>query len=618
MFKSIQKRTLTALFCLFCIGLSFTLTAKPKDTDQNESKGIYKKYVSPREYIFDLADSKSKVTLKYDQESGKAYCNVDFTDLVKEQMPRKGDKVTFTYEGSSSRDLQSITATVYDLTKGQNIGNKVPEIFTTAIGKKQTFKKTFSLLLTADAEKSISLHLIATLPENSKKVDKIDLSFKRVTQSTNTKKEAEEEKEAVKKGLKVVRVKSNFTVVEKKVEVKTADEPEEKKEELPVQENKTPKSPITILENPAADKNVNNDNESNDTTPSNEQETLNISDENEDLQEELEVESEPVEEILVVEEIVIEDDISILPEILEEPSVFEEVVEDLKEEEVPEEVVEEVPEKVIIKVEPVVSVNVPKKEEKVEVKSSESTYEPIIVKSKVSRYAKEYLQDYSVNDDLELNDNETETIKIIENPDKKDKRGKTLLMLAAEKGDKNRIKELLYSGADVNLKDNEGWTALMYAARYQSDLSCLDLIIDANANIKDKNKYGLSPLILASCYNSNPQILERLIKYYSPSDKEVLKAFTLMLSESSISDKIQIEKTKIYIDYSIPINAFYEGKTPLMYAAEYCNSTKIIRLLIENNAITNLRSSEGKSAFDYAGENINLEHDNVYWTLNIK
>lgn len=576
MFISTKKRILLALFTLFCLSESFKLSAKPKDSEESEYNGIYKKYVHPREYIFDLADAKNKVSLKIDDSNGKGYCNVDFTDLVKEQMPRKGDKITFTYEGTSSKDVQSITASVYDLTKGQNIGNKIPEIFTTAVGKKQTFKKTFSLILNEDAEKSFTLRLVANLPEKAKKTDKIDLSFKRVTQSTNTKKEAEEEKDAIKKGLKIVRIKSNYVVVEKKEK----DLPEEP-------------APVAQTEN---------------------------------VQESLEeaVPEEQIEEVAVEEEIIEEsivEEIETEEIIVEEPEVLEETVENEETEETEETPeVEEIPEKVVIVIEPEVPVAVVETVEPVveEPKKEESTYEPIIVINKVSRYEKEYLQDFAVMDELELYETEKVEVKKIEEPDKRDGNGRTLLMLAVKNGDKNQIKELILSGADVNLKDKEGWTALMYAARYQKDLSILDLLIDSEAQIKTKNKYGLSALMFAASYNSNPQVLNRLIQFYSPSDKEVLKSFVIMLSESSNEETVQLAKTKVFMDYSIPINAYYSGKTPLMYACQYSCYTKVIRVLLENNASTKLRSTEGKTAFDYAVNNINLEHDAVYWTLNKK
>ena len=92
----------------------------------------------------------------------------------------------------------------------------------------------------------------------------------------------------------------------------------------------------------------------------------------------------------------------------------------------------------------------------------------------------------------------------------------------------------------------------------------------------------------------------------------------MLLSENHTSEFVQISKIQLFLDMAIPVNAFYEGKTPLMYAAQFSNSTNVIRLLLENNAVVGIRSSEGKIAFDYAKENKNLKHDTIYWALNKK
>lgn len=241
------------------------------------------------------------------------------------------------------------------------------------------------------------------------------------------------------------------------------------------------------------------------------------------------------------------------------------------------------------------------------------------VKTKKSNnYEKEFLNDYMIFDEVTVQNNEDEIETIVENPDEKDSFGRTLLMKAAKAGNDWLISTLLKSGANVNLKDNDGWTALMYAVRYQESISCVDLLIDAGADIKTTNNYGTSALMIACCYNNNPEIIKKLLSYYTVTDKDVLKSLVLLLSESHTSEFTSIAKLKIFMELSVPLNTFYEGKTPLMYAAEYGNSTKIIKMLIDNNAITSIRSTEGKTAYDYACDNKNLKHDSNYWLLNKK
>ena len=55
-----------------------------------------------------------------------------------------------------------------------------------------------------------------------------------------------------------------------------------------------------------------------------------------------------------------------------------------------------------------------------------------------------------------------------------------------------------------------------------------------------------------------------------------------------------------------------------MYACEFGNSTKVIKVLLDNNAVPSLRSNEGKTAYEYASENKKLAHDSTYWELNKK
>ena len=237
----------------------------------------------------------------------------------------------------------------------------------------------------------------------------------------------------------------------------------------------------------------------------------------------------------------------------------------------------------------------------------------------VNRYQKESLLDYAPKKVLELpSDDDYSSYQIIGSPDSADSRGCTLLMKAAKAGNNWELKNLINSGASINLKDSDGWTALMYAVRYQENTSIVEQLIEAGANVKAKNNYDVSALMLAATYNGNPEILRKLLTYYSPSEKEVVQAFVLMLSDNYSSDYSKAAKVDTFIEKAISLNSFYNGKTPLMYAAQYCSSTIIIKKLLEYGAGTSIRSADGKTAFDYAKENPTLPHDDIYWMLNKK
>ena len=191
-------------------------------------------------------------------------------------------------------------------------------------------------------------------------------------------------------------------------------------------------------------------------------------------------------------------------------------------------------------------------------------------------------------------------------------------MKAVQSGNDWEIRSLIKSGADVNISDKDGWTALMYAVRYQNNLDTVNILLKNGANIRTANKYGYTALQLASSYGSNPDVLKKLLSVYPSGTNEIFRAFILSLSSSPENLIAQFAKVEAFIDFGVPLNRFYEGKTPLMYAAEFGSSTKIIKLLLDNGAVPAIRSAEGKTAFEYAQFNTQLDHDEIYWSLNAR
>lgn len=277
----------------------------------------------------------------------------------------------------------------------------------------------------------------------------------------------------------------------------------------------------------------------------------------------------------------------------------------------------ESPEKIVYNEAPLQEVNSSKDEYKGEIFSIPDQTEIQEKNSNSpSRYQKTYLSDFIIKDIYTIQEDQSDSEPELEkDPFKKDSKGVTELMKACQNGNDWEIKALLKAGAGINEKDNEGWTPLMYACRYQSNLSIVELLIENKADVRYSNKF-VSSLVLAASYNSNPEVIKKLLEYYNPSDKEVQKAFIQLLTSSDYDSSVQFSKAKIFINYGLPVNSYYEGKTPLMYAANYCRSTKILKLLLDNKATVNIRSTEGKTAFDYAQKNMSLPRDDIFWSLN--
>ena len=55
------------------------------------------------------------------------------------------------------------------------------------------------------------------------------------------------------------------------------------------------------------------------------------------------------------------------------------------------------------------------------------------------------------------------------------------------------VKELLATGADVNIKNNDNYTALMYGAK-EGNVNIVKMMIAAGADVNTANIHGSTPL----------------------------------------------------------------------------------------------------------------------------
>ncbi len=228
-----------------------------------------------------------------------------------------------------------------------------------------------------------------------------------------------------------------------------------------------------------------------------------------------------------------------------------------------------------------------------------------------------YLYDYAVNDSAKtaipesLINSRTVTHKFIADANSADSNGRTPLMLAAKAGNLEMIENLLYSGAQIDSIDEDGWTALMYAVRFQGNIDVVKTLLLYGASYKAKNAYGLTPLLLATGFSTNSEIVSLLLDYYSPTSEDARYAFIY-----AVINAVPPTILNVFFNKKVPINVPYDGKTLLMYAAESNKDTKTIAWLLSKGAsIYQLDSVSGKTAFDFAKENTRLKHDKVYWSL---
>ena len=567
----------------------------------------YYKLSHPRLYYFDINKIDQYPKLKKEKDSEKLVYSVDFTKLAKDDMPQAGDKIIFINQGYSNKDIPGNIYASLETPSAEKV------VFSTDLKKKETFRNRVSFVLQEDLDK-VQLNLEYDNPND---YSSAIISLEQAIFSTDTKEEMNAYKKALRQGREIIQWTNEIVDDNKDESTTEPDIVQEQVEVAPIiEEKQEPETPIV------------------ETKEEQVEETI----EEPDLPVVPIITEQPpvVVPVPVIGETEIQEHVvnEKTPEelLMEERKKLEEQQRKLKEEQekleaekakfAAEEKARQEAEaaRLAKEAEEKAKQQEIAKQEEERLKQQQMLEETIeaVTNTNVKRYEKEYLNDYAVSGyTFDMEQEQQNDTQIFENPNEINKFGKTLLMDAAKDGNDWKIKALLTSGADVNLKDKDGWTALMYAVRYNGNMNCVDLLIEAGADVKAVNKYGTSALVLAANYNSNPEILKKLLNYYSPNEKDVLTSFIQVLTENQDDEYMQIIKVNMFLDMSVPLNSLYNGKTPLMYAAESGSSTKVIKMLMENSNI-DIRSREGKTAFDYAKENPKLKHDDIYWSLNSK
>ena len=185
-----------------------------------------------------------------------------------------------------------------------------------------------------------------------------------------------------------------------------------------------------------------------------------------------------------------------------------------------------------------------------------------------------------------------------------DNNERTLLMVAAEDGNKEKFFDFLKQGADPDAEDSNERTVLMYAAR-GGNRDIIDVLIKEEELDVDAQDVDGKTVLMYAAESGNPEIVcELLNRGADPNPKDRDGKTGLMYA---IEDG-DIEIIRALLNQGADINAKEElyGKTALFYAVVRKNN-QIVRELLNHGADPNLNDKYGKTVLIYGVEDGDAE-----------
>ena len=174
----------------------------------------------------------------------------------------------------------------------------------------------------------------------------------------------------------------------------------------------------------------------------------------------------------------------------------------------------------------------------------------------------------------------------------KNKEGWTTLIFAVRYNQNSEIIRMLVGlGADVNAKDKSGYTALTHAVLFTSNFKIMRMLSDLGADVNAKDKDGCTVLMLVARFNQNPEIIRILSDLGADVNAKDKDGCTALMHVVGFNSNIKVVKT--LLDLGVDINAKdRSGWTALMHAGVFGSDLKIIRMLLELGADVNAKDKD--------------------------
>ena len=175
---------------------------------------------------------------------------------------------------------------------------------------------------------------------------------------------------------------------------------------------------------------------------------------------------------------------------------------------------------------------------------------------------------------------------------------------AAEQRNPAAVLALSKQGADVNVPQGDGGTALHWAAHW-NDLDTAKLLIGAGANVNAATDYGVTALRLA-CTNGSAGMVKLLVSAGANVNVALQRTGETVLMTCSRTGDAETVRSLLERGANPNATENWRGQTALMWAAE-ANHLEAARALVEHKADVHARSKSGFTPLLFTARTGNVE-----------
>jgi len=182
--------------------------------------------------------------------------------------------------------------------------------------------------------------------------------------------------------------------------------------------------------------------------------------------------------------------------------------------------------------------------------------------------------------------------------DTRDQRGLTVLMYQIRRGNYVFVRNLVSLGADLNIKDNGGYTALLRMMTnkrlFDVNAGAISLLVSLGADINTCDDRGFTALISLASHGT-PEDIRFLVSLGADVNIKANNGFTALMFAS----RGKYENAKTFLELGAEVNIQSNiGVTALLYAVG--DSAKMTQLLLDHGADKNLCLTNGRTILDHA------------------